>query len=82
MSEQATETRRKLFGEEHPDTLVSMNNLASAYSDQGRWKEAEELALQVLEATKTVLGAEHLYTLSSMANLALPGKKKVKILRL
>jgi hypothetical protein len=33
--------RKKLLGAEHPDTLISMANLASIYRDQGRWNEAE-----------------------------------------
>ncbi|OJJ65820.1 hypothetical protein ASPBRDRAFT_60234 [Aspergillus brasiliensis CBS 101740] len=40
------------------------------YSD-GRWKEAEELQVQVLQLHKRVLGPEHPDTLSSMNNVAL-----------
>jgi Tetratricopeptide repeat len=40
---------------EHPDTLSSINNLASTYRNQGRWNEAEELQVQVRETTKRVL---------------------------
>ena len=36
----------------------------------GRWKEAGELEVQVMETSKTVLGEEHLDTLTSMTNLA------------
>jgi Tetratricopeptide repeat len=43
-----------LLGAEHPDTLTSMANLASTYSDQGRWKEAEDLEVQVIETRKRV----------------------------
>ncbi|KAE8372665.1 violaceus kinesin [Aspergillus bertholletiae] len=39
------------------------------YSD-GRWKEAEELEVQVLQLRKQVLGLEHPYTLTTMNNLA------------
>ena len=60
--------------EEHSDTLTSMANLASTYSNQGRWKEAEELEVGVLETTKRVLGEEHPSTLTSMANLAFTWK--------
>ncbi|OCK93453.1 uncharacterized protein K441DRAFT_565195, partial [Cenococcum geophilum 1.58] len=35
-----------------------------------RWKEAEELFMQVIETSLRVLRAEHLDTLSSLANLA------------
>ncbi|EED12703.1 kinesin light chain, putative [Talaromyces stipitatus ATCC 10500] len=55
---------------EHTSTLTSMANLASTYRNQGRWKEAEKLEVQVMETSKTVLGAEHPSTLTGMANLA------------
>jgi tetratricopeptide (TPR) repeat protein len=67
---QVMETRKRLLGAEHPDTLTSMTNLALTYSNQGRWKEAEELEVQVVETRKRVLGAERLDTLTSIANLA------------
>lgn len=37
---------------------------------QGRWKEAEELFMQCIEASPRVLGHEHPYTLTSMSDLA------------
>ncbi|RYP67309.1 hypothetical protein DL771_007327 [Monosporascus sp. 5C6A] len=67
---QATELRRELLGEEHPDTLNSMANLASTYLNQGRWEEAESLGVQVMETRKRVLEKEHPDTLTSMSNLA------------
>jgi hypothetical protein len=48
-----------------------MGNLASTYTNQGWWKEAEELFVQVMEMSSSVLGKEHPDTLTSMANLAL-----------
>ena len=41
--------RKKLLGAEHPDTLTSMANLASTYWNQGRWNEAEQLEVQVMD---------------------------------
>jgi hypothetical protein len=64
------ETRKRVLGEEHPDTLTSMANLALTYRNQGRWKEAESLFVQVMEMEKKVLGEEHLLTLTSMSYLA------------
>ena len=64
------ETQKQVLGPEHPDTLASMANVALTYGDQGRWKEAEQLQVQVLETQKQVLGPEHPDTLTSMANLA------------
>ena len=34
-----------------------MANLASTYWNQGRWEEAEELEVQVMETSKRMLGA-------------------------
>ncbi|KAN0071449.1 hypothetical protein V8E54_010045, partial [Elaphomyces granulatus] len=44
---------------EHPDTLISMGQLALIYENQGRWTEAEKLFVQVMETEKTVLGPKH-----------------------
>jgi tetratricopeptide (TPR) repeat protein len=67
---QLVETKKKMVGPEHPNTLKSINNLASTYRNQGRWEEAETLEVQVLEIIKRVLGPEHPNTLKSINNLA------------
>src|SRR3954464_11961823 len=64
------EVHGRVLGPEHPDTLISMANLASTYRNQGRWKEAEELGMQVMEVHSRVLGPEHPDTLANMHNLA------------
>jgi hypothetical protein len=46
---QVMETMQKVLGPEYPDTLISIGNLALTYSNQGRWKKAEELGVQVME---------------------------------
>ncbi|KAK3380825.1 hypothetical protein B0H63DRAFT_474432 [Podospora didyma] len=56
-----------------------MANLASTYRNQGRWKEAEELGVQVMEIRKRVLGEEHPNTLASMANLAFTWKSQGRL---
>ncbi|KAF1938025.1 kinesin light chain 3 [Clathrospora elynae] len=73
---QVLERRKTVLGEEHPDTLNGMANLASTYGNQGRWKEDEDLEVQVMERRKRVLGEEHPDTLTSMANLALVYKNQ------
>jgi hypothetical protein len=50
------ETRTRVLGQEHPDTLISIGNLALTYRNQGRWKEAEELEVLVVETRTRVLG--------------------------
>jgi tetratricopeptide (TPR) repeat protein len=64
------ETSKRVLGDEHPDTLTSIANLASTYGDQGRWDEVEELEVEVMKTSKRVLGEEHPDTLTSIANLA------------
>jgi len=64
------ETSKWVLADEHPDSLTSMGNLALTYSEQGRWKEAEELEVPAMETSKRVLGEEHPTSLRSMAYLA------------
>jgi len=39
------EIRKRVLGEEYPNTLTSIANLALTYINQGRWKEAKELGV-------------------------------------
>ena len=50
------ETRKRVLGVEHPDTVSSMANLALTYRNHGRWNEAETLQEQELDAFSRVLG--------------------------
>ncbi len=64
------EIRKTKLGANHPDTLTNMANLASTYKNQGRWKEAEKLDVQVMEIRKTKFGANYPDMLTNIANLA------------
>jgi tetratricopeptide (TPR) repeat protein len=68
--ERAVALRRATLGDDHPDTLTSLNRLAGVYRGTGRLKEAEPIYAEVLQKRKRVLGPEHPDTLSSMHNLA------------
>ena len=57
--------------QEHPDTLVSVNNLAYFYLAQGRYGEAEPLQKHAVEMSERVLGKVHPQTLAIIGNLAL-----------
>jgi hypothetical protein len=63
--------RERLLGSEHPDTLISLNNLAHLYETQGRRREAEELFLRAVTGAEKVLGWEHPNTKTYRANLEL-----------
>jgi tetratricopeptide (TPR) repeat protein len=71
LQEHVLQTMKRVLGDEHPNTLTSMNHLALTYWNQGQWKEAEELSMQVMQTMKRVLGDEHPDTLTSMNHLAL-----------
>jgi non-specific serine/threonine protein kinase/serine/threonine-protein kinase len=60
------ETKRRLFGPEHPLTLKTMHMLAIVYDAQCKHAQAEALDRQALEIRRRVLGSEHPDTVNSM----------------
>ncbi|MFI6910491.1 tetratricopeptide repeat protein [Nonomuraea sp. NPDC050394] len=60
----------RIFTSDHPDTLASRNNLASAYQSAGDLGRAIPLYEQTLADMERVLGADHPSTLTSRNNLA------------
>jgi hypothetical protein len=65
------EVRRRVLGQQHPDTLISMNNLGLLYTLQSTFARAEPLLVETLELRRRILGQEHPDTLISMNNLGL-----------
>jgi tetratricopeptide (TPR) repeat protein len=68
--EKEMENRKGELGEMHPDTLLSMNNLAILCMNQGLYEKSEPLFMECLEKHKSVTGDDHPDTLTSMNNLA------------
>ncbi len=68
--ERAVDLRRRVAGEEAPDTMNSMNSLAESYLRQGKLEQAESLYSKIVAGERRVLGDEHRDTLASMADLA------------
>ncbi|KAI1435893.1 hypothetical protein GGR50DRAFT_268511 [Xylaria sp. CBS 124048] len=79
MAKRSIDIRKTVLGPDHPVTLVSLENLASAYRNQQRLKETEALELEVMNLRKTTLGQNHADTLTSMANLAWTYKKQDRV---
>ncbi|KAF3020305.1 hypothetical protein E8E14_013529 [Neopestalotiopsis sp. 37M] len=71
MNRRALNGREKALDKDHPDTLISINNLASALQYQGRYEEAEQMNRRALDGREKVLGKDHPDTLLSVDNLAL-----------
>ena len=67
---EAMSARRRTQGDEHPDTLDSINNLALLLQTQGKRAEALEIFRQELEVRRRVLGEGHPSTLRSLRNYA------------
>ncbi|SCB65545.1 unnamed protein product [Fusarium graminearum] len=62
--------RQRILGDEHPDTISAMNNLATTLSDQGKLDEAALMQKEVLKKRQRILRDEHPDTISAMNNLA------------
>jgi tetratricopeptide (TPR) repeat protein len=62
--------RRKVLGEEHPDTATSYNEVAVCLNAQGKHAQALPLYEKALAIWKKVLGEEHPDTALSYNNLA------------
>jgi hypothetical protein len=65
-----TLARRRVFGEDHPDTLGSAGNLAVDLVNLGEYRAARELDEDTLARRTRVLGEDHPDTLILANNLA------------
>ena len=61
---------KKLYGEEHPDYAMSLNNMANYYCYLGNYTEAVRLVTQVMEIYKRIRGEEHHDYAQSLNDLA------------
>ena len=60
---------RTVLGDEHPDTLSSMNNLASTLRALGDFGKARALYREALSGFEKLLGIEHPNTQTVASNL-------------
>jgi hypothetical protein len=63
------ETRKRVLGDEHPDTLNSMHNLAYTLCSLSRQKEAVALIELCFQLRQQVLGEQHPDTQLSLKTL-------------
>jgi hypothetical protein len=66
---EALETRRRVLGEEHPHTLVSIGNMGVLLHRQGKYAEAEPLLLDSHEKRARTLGDTHPLTVAAVGAL-------------
>jgi hypothetical protein len=62
--------RERVLGPDHPDTLMSRNNLAYGYQSAGNVARAIPIYEQTLADAERVLGPDHPSTLTFRNNLA------------
>jgi len=70
LSREVLADRRRLLGDDHPDTLTSRATLARLASRQGRRAEAEDLYRRVIADRTRVLDASHPDTVAIRNELA------------
>jgi len=68
--EQTLEKRRKTLGDEHVETIETMNDLAVAYWKAGKAAKAIPLYEATLVRVQAALGEDHKDTITIMDNLA------------
>ncbi len=67
--ERAVQIRRELLGENHPETIRGMSDLALVYRYAGKYPQAESLGAQVLALQTRILGEQHRDTMAAMSSL-------------
>ncbi|MDQ3151696.1 MAG: FxSxx-COOH system tetratricopeptide repeat protein [Actinomycetota bacterium] len=70
--ERALDLRRSTLGDDHADTLESLNNLALDLWALGHYEQARQLAEDALTRRRRVLGDDHPDTLESAHDLVCP----------
>ena len=65
------EKRQRILGDEHPDTIMAMHNLANTLSNQGKLDEAALMMREVLEKSQRILGDDHPDTARAAEHLRL-----------
>jgi serine/threonine-protein kinase len=69
LQERALVTRRNVLGDEHPDTLKSLNAMGVLLADQGKPSDAEAMIRDAVQKRRQTLGEEDPDTLTSIYDL-------------
>ncbi len=79
LQEAALRTRRDELGDDHPDTLRSINSMGTLLVYQRKLTEAEPYFREALEGNRRVLGDDHADTLDSINNMGVLLKSQGKL---
>src|SRR6185503_17575488 len=67
----ALSIRRRVLGDDHPDTMQSLHNYGRVLRAAGRFAEAEPVYYEAWTRRRKLLGEDHADSLSSLNNYAL-----------
>lgn len=81
LAEQVLNVSRRIYGNDDPDTLSLLNDLALNYLQVGRYDKAEKSLRSCVDSCRKSLGNDHRNTLESIENLGTlyVGQKKYKL---
>jgi tetratricopeptide (TPR) repeat protein len=66
----------KTFGEDHPTTLDTVNNITMVFDNQGEYIKALEWYQRALDGKEKTLGRDHPSTLATVNNMAIVFNKQ------
>ena len=69
LGQQILAERRRILGDEHPDTVNSIASVGVYLSSLGKWAESEPYKRDALEKSRRVLGDDHPDTLTRISSL-------------
>lgn len=70
LAEKALALYKEVWGEEHPDVAIALNNLATLHLEYANYQEAETLLRQARDIQEKTLEEENSYSLRTLSNLA------------
>ncbi|EUC26875.1 hypothetical protein COCCADRAFT_31470 [Bipolaris zeicola 26-R-13] len=70
IEEYVLQARCRLLGEEHPDTILTIGNVAITLREQGQLEKAVHMQKKVLEKIMQIVGEDHPNTILATGNLA------------
>lgn len=70
MIRRALAIHERVWGQDHPSTIISREVLVDAYAKSGSLEKALTLQQDVVAASERVLGCDHQDTINSVSDLA------------
>jgi tetratricopeptide (TPR) repeat protein len=74
--EECLEKRKRILGEDHPDTLKSLNDLADFFESQGQYDRALQLSEECLAKRSCIFGSDHPDTKDALITHSSCAKKR------